>query len=137
MNSLSAITTLTIIALLGFACGDSTPANTDRNARESRDGNVLRWEVISTTSPRMLKVGGAVGYCLGDPQPAIGRPQIRYRGDDIYIKLGLETPRKKRARKGNCAGVELFVYRWIEVKRDLADVKIYDSGVEPPRQRWP
>jgi hypothetical protein len=132
-----AIATAMTIALVGFGCGDSAPANRENNPRESRDGNVLEWEVVSTTPPRTLRVGGAVEYCLGDPQPIIGRPQIRYRGDDIYMRLRLEISRKKRAKKGNCAGVERFVRKAITLRRDLSDVNVYDSGIESPELRWP
>jgi hypothetical protein len=137
MNSTRAIATAITIALVGFACGDSAPASKENNARESRDGNILRWEVISTKPPRTLRVGGAVDYCLRDPQPVVGRPQIRYEGDDIYMRLELEIPRKKRAKKGNCAGVERFVRKTVTLRRDLSDVNVYDSGIKPAELRWP
>lgn len=137
MNIVRTIAVVASIALLGFACGNSAPAD-NNTAAESRGRNGLQWGVITTTPPRTLKVGGAVGYCVGDPRPTIGRPQIRYRGEDVYIRLELQIPRKKRAKKrGRCAGVELFVRKAITLRRDLSDVKVYDSGIEPPELRWP
>lgn len=136
MNLIRAIALAIVIGLFGSACGVSTPANRESNSRETRDGNALRWEVISTTSPRTLKVGGVVGYCVGDPQPIIERPQIRYRDDDVYIRLEVQAPRKKR--KGRlCGSTERFVAKKITLPLDLSEIQIYDSGIKPPELRWP
>lgn len=114
------------VALLCVSCGDSGPA----------DKNTRGWQVVSVKSPRTLKVGKAVGYCTGYPRPSIRHPQILYHGDDVYIKLKVKWPR--RPSKGDlCLDSELLIMRTIILRRDLEDVKVYDSGVEPPELRWP
>jgi hypothetical protein len=127
------------VAMAGLACGaSSSPADKKNDTYQARDDKVLRWKVISVTPPRTIKAGGSVGYCVGDPRPRIKRPQIKYRGANVYIKLEVEKPRPKSTEKHTaCGGVELLVRRTIILRRNLSDVQIYDSGVEPPKLRWP
>jgi len=83
-----------------------------------------------------LTVGREVDYCAGDPRPAIRHPQILYQGNDVYIKLKIKG--SDRPSKGNlCLGSEMAITRTITLRRDLENVRVYDSGVEPPELRWP
>lgn len=115
------------IMLLVPACGNS------EKPVEHHDGT-LTWGVLSTFPPRTLKAVGEVDYCVGDPRPSIKRPHIRYRGNSVYIRLKAHIPQSKTRL---CAGVGLFIKRKITLRRNLADVKIYDSGYSPPQLVWP
>lgn len=60
------------------------------------------------------------------------------RVDDVYIRLEVITPPPTAAqRKEECLGVELGVTKVITLRRDLSDIKVYDSGLDPPELRWP
>jgi len=126
-----------LVLALGVACGESHSDN--RAGRASADANdkPFEWEVIFASSRRTIKVGGGVDFCEGDPRPRIARPEIEYRGKDVYIQLKLKTPRTRPSTHERCAGSVLLVTRRITLRRDLSDLKLYDSGVEPPELRWP
>lgn len=114
------------VALLCVGCGESAPANR----------TIHGWQVVSVKSPQTLKVGKEVNYCTGYPHPTFRRPQILYQDNDVYIELKVRWPR--RPSKGDlCLGMELLITRTIVLRRDLKDVRVYDSGVEPPELRWP
>jgi hypothetical protein len=133
---------------LGSACGETSSAGKASHL-QAEDPRSFKWGVIFNPSPRVIKVGGGVGYCVGDPKPRIAKPDIKYQGDEVYIALELKKPPKpprKRPQlfpKGKtpvvegCAGVELLVTRKLTLRRNLSDLTIYDSGVEPPEQVWP
>lgn len=114
------------VALLCMSCGDSGSADRDAHG----------WQVVSVKSPRTLKVGKEVDYCAGYPRPTFRPPQILYQDNDVYIELKVKWPR--RPSKGDlCLDMELLIMRTIVLRRGLEDVRIYDSGVEPPELRWP
>lgn len=120
------------ISVLG-GCGSSTSDETGVRIGESSD-----WIVQSVTQPRTLKVGTEVDYCVGDPKPRIGRPKVKYQGDDVFITVTLEKPPARLAKPNDiCAGIELFVGRTITLNRNLDDVEVFDGGLDPPQQRWP
>jgi hypothetical protein len=112
----------------GLACG--------RDSHEVVRNGAFEWDVISELSPRTIEIGGDIGYCVGRAKPRIAKPNIVYRGSDVYISLKLEH-RHRLPRKARCMGVGLLVKRAVRLRRDLADLRLYDSGVDPPQQRWP
>lgn len=136
MNALKFVGVIAVAAILslGMACGDSSSAD---RAVEGSESKAFRWEVIFTPSRRTIKIGGGVGYCEGDPRPRIASPDVEYRGEDVYIRLELHKPRSRPSRNSLCLGSELLVTRKIILLRDLSDLKLYDSSVEPPELRWP
>ncbi len=134
----SAGVTAAVVALLalGIACGGSSSVD-GASKTADRDSKFFRWGVIFTPSPRVIKVGGGIGYCVGDTKPRLARPHIEYQGEDVYIRLSLRMPKQRQSKDNLCAGVELLVMRKIRLQRDLSDLRLYDSGVEPPELRWP
>jgi hypothetical protein len=125
------------ISVLGMACGKSSSGDRRDIATSEHNDGIFSWGVISTIAPRMLKVGNGVDYCVGNPRPRIGMPDTAYRGSDVYIRLKLHIPTNRPSRKNVCLGTELLVTRTVTVQRNLADIKVYDSGVQPPELRWP
>lgn len=127
------------VGMAGLACGaSSSPARKKNDTHQVQGSKVLRWGVMSTTPPRTIKVGGTVGYCVGDPKPRVKRPHIKYQGANVYIKLEVEKPHPQSTEKHKaCGGVELFVGRTIILRRVLSNIQIYDSGIDPPKLRWP
>lgn len=130
------------VALFGLGCGASSETNMkkeDTRSAGSEKVKVLKWGVRSVMPPRTLKIGDYIGYCAGDPKPRISSPQIKYRGVSVYIKLEVRRPRDKPSdrERAVCGGVELFVGRTVMLKHDLAYVRVYDDGVDPPELRWP
>ena len=130
------VAAIAAILLLAMACGDSSSADKSSTVEKGAD-KAFRWGVIFAPSPRTVKIGGGADYCEGDPRPRIARPDIEYRGNKaVYIKLELKSPDRPKSKK-LCLDSELLVTRKITLRRDLSDVKLYDSGVEPPELRWP
>lgn len=124
------------VLLLAGGCGESSPPETS-NSVKGREAGALEWGFKFAPSSRVAMVGGGAGYCEGDPKPRIAKPDIQYRGDDVYIRLELRTPRHRPADNGLCFGVGLPVTRRITLRRDLSELNLYDSGVDPPELRWP
>jgi hypothetical protein len=122
------------ILAFGVACGDRS--SSDQTVGK-RDPKAFKWGVIFTPTERMIKIGGGVGYCAGDPRPRFRRPDVEYRGEDVYIRLELKARRSHASRNGLCLGSERLVMRTITLRRDLSDLRLYDSGIEPPELRWP
>jgi hypothetical protein len=91
--------------------------------------------VIFTPSERSIRIGSGVGYCEGDPRPRIEEPEIKYRGDEVYIRLELAKLGPSNRNKGRCAGSVKLMLKTVRLKRDLSDVSLYDSGVDPPERR--
>lgn len=141
-NRLSCISVAALsFALLGSGCSGSSPSidgERDTHDRLGTNVEVLKWSVRSVVPPRTLRIGGRVGYCVGDPKPRVRSSQARYRHDNVLVRLEVVIPHHKSVEKGTiCGGVELFVGRTITFRRDLSDIMVYDSGVEPPKLRWP
>lgn len=138
-HNLGRIFALVFISLLfAVACGaSSSPSNMERALRSPLGGDikVLKWGVWSVNQPRTIRVVGEVSHCAGYPKPRIKRPHIRYQGTNVYIRLMVEMPRYEQGAA--CGSLGAYVRRSITLNRDLADVKIYDSGTKPPRLRWP
>jgi hypothetical protein len=135
IEALAIIAVMALAAGVGLACGESsTPAK----QHAPRDGNdkVLSWGVIFNPSPRVVKVGGGIGYCVGDPRPRITKPDVAYEGGDAYIRLEVDIPPHRRSKGELCPGKELLITRTIVLRRELADLDLYDSGFEPPEQVW-
>jgi len=118
---------------LGLACGNAAPSA----EVGQRDPDSFRWGVIFTPSERTIRIGGGVGYCEGDPRPRFKRPDVEYRRKNVYIRLELKTRRPQPQKNAACLGSELLVTTTITLRRDLSDLRLYDSGAQPPELRWP
>jgi len=114
------------VALFLVSCGNSGSEHKDTHG----------WLVVSVEPPRTLRAGREVGYCAGDPLPTIRHPRIVYEGNDVYVDLKIKWPHKP-SKDHLCLGSELVITKTITLRRDLKDVNVYDSGVEPPELRWP
>lgn len=125
------------ITLLGSACGSSA-TNSRGRVPIKRGDNTLRWGVQSTAPPGSIKVVGVAGSC-GARRPWIKRPHIQYRDDNVYIRLEKHVPHEKvpRGKAPRCVAAAFFIRRWITLRRNLDEVKIYDNGLIPPQLRWP
>lgn len=71
-----------------------------------------------------------------------GRPRIlqvhpRYAGHSVYIRAEVEFQKEKFPKSAMCAGVGEFIYKTVNLKREIKEIKIYDSSVTPPALRWP
>jgi hypothetical protein len=97
---------------------------------------VMQWKVVFAVAPKIVRIIVEAGYCVGRPKPWIQRADMRYQGDGVYLKAEVAFPRWPRWAKGDCAGVGLFLYKRVELKRDLADVRLYDAKTSPPSLRW-
>lgn len=123
---------------IGTACGSSpSPDEKEMHSGGAVDVQTLPWGIVSVSQPRTIRIGAQVGYCVGDPRPRIRRAPTKYRNGAVYIKVEAVLPREKPSDKGLCGGKVLFLYKTITLKRDLADVKVYDSSISPPGLRWP
>jgi hypothetical protein len=98
----------------------------------------LNWVVLFTPTAKRVKIGGEIGYCTGDPRPKILKPDMTYDDDNVSIKLEARVfPHRGQGLNGLCAGKELVLSRTIRLPRKLSELKLYDSGFEPPKQVWP
>jgi hypothetical protein len=131
-----AIVSAAAVVLIGMGCGGSSTVSV--NSTPKGQSKAFRWGVISTTpSQRTIKIGGSVSYCEGDPRPRISQPEIRYEDISVYIEVVLERPRHHRSKGDVCLGSELLVAKMLKLRRNLAEIELYDSGVDPPERRWP
>jgi|SRR5215218_421189 len=140
------IFTANISVLVAVACGSSSTTVEPIGASYQRVDRSLPWSVRSVLGQRMIRIGGFVGYCEGRAKPTLKPPRIRYKGDRVFISLELQRRRHGTSRGAHrkqpkiaegCAGVELFIGQTVALKHDLSQVEIFDSGVNPPRLRWP
>lgn len=124
------------VSSLVIACGDTSTVQTS-DAVKGREEGAFQWAVIFTPTSRTVKIGSDVGYCVGNPRPRIVKPNVEYRGDEVYIRAELHKPSRRVPSRGPCRGVGLLVTRKIVLRRNLSEVELYDSGVDPPELRWP
>lgn len=127
-------TCLCLAVLLGLAiltgCGSEDAS--------SRDPEVIDWRVADIVDADTVRIVGEVGHCVGQPEPTIGTPEIAYDGRRVYITATVDASSDAALGEDEvCAGVELVVYRRLDLRRDLSELKLFDAGSDPPEQRWP
>jgi hypothetical protein len=127
-----------ITLLLGGGCGaDSTsdvrPTKTTPSDKLTVHG--LPWEVSKVIEPRTVVIVVGAGSCRGKPHILRARP--RYEGDSVYIRAEIAFPKVKLRKGAICGGSELFIRRSIKLKRDVDDIRLYDTSANPPMLRWP
>ena len=149
---LCAVTAVVCILFAGAGCGassgsDSTQTTsavftTAETKKIPKDVTVhirpIAWKVVSASPPHSIEVLVEPGYCAGDPPPKVMGAQIRYEPGAALIKVRVAFLKKKRSKPSQiCAGLVGHLTDEITLRRDLSDLRIYDSHTEPPKLRWP
>ena len=121
--------TILSISLLAGCGGSGERANTKRP---------LRWSVVESKGPRQVTVRGPVSNCEGLPEPKVLEVVKSYRGRSVYVRIVADVPADAPERQEFvCAGVGLELEETISLPRPLKELVLFDSGVDPPVQRWP
>lgn len=97
----------------------------------------IQWGVFKVVGDRTVRIVGQTDHCAGHPKPRIVKVLTRYQGRRAYITALLRVPREAEDDEGFCAGLELFVYRTIKLDRDVTELSLFDSSIDPPARRWP
>jgi len=100
------------------------------------DDTAIEWGVFKQLGPRGIKLVGQVDFCVGAPEPKIGRTKTTYSGQQVLIGLYLAAPRKTYQTE-KCLGVIRAVYKTVTLKRNLASVELFDSNGDPSEPLWP
>lgn len=98
------------------------------------DARALKWAFFKQLGPRKAKLGGEVGYCVGEPKPRVERVIRRYSGNRVFLTLILDP---ERLEPEECQGVGLGVFKTVIFQRDLDQLILLDSSTNPPERRWP
>lgn len=122
---------LTIVSIsLLAACGESQERSDSKRP--------LRWRVVESKGPRQVTVRGPVSNCEGLPEPRVLEVVKSYRGRRVYVRIVADVPAEARdPQEFVCAGVGLELEETISLPRPLKELVLFDSGVDPPAQRWP
>lgn len=125
---------LTIASLsLLAACGDSQESQEHGSVKRP-----LRWSVEESKGPRLITVRGPVPHCVELPEPRVLAVEKRYRGSHFLIRIVVEVPAEApENQEFVCRGVGLTIEETISLPRPLKELILFDSGVDPPVQRWP
>lgn len=114
------------------ACGDSQ----ESHDRESKQW--LKWSVTESKRPHQVTVRGWVPHCDGLPEPRVLKVVKRYRGRDVFLRILVNVPAEARDEgEFLCAGLEWSIEETISLPQRLNQLVLFDSGVDPPVQRWP
>lgn len=62
---------------------------------------------------------------------------VRYTRRSVYVQAQVAFPPKRPSQDEICGGVGLALAEKIRLRRNLDDVRIFDSSADPPEQRWP
>ncbi|HEX3240524.1 MAG TPA: hypothetical protein VHR18_10375 [Solirubrobacterales bacterium] len=117
------------ISLLAACAGSEERADTKRP---------LKWSVAESKGPRQVTVRGPVSNCEGLPEPRILEVVKSYRGRRVYIRIVADVPADApESQEFVCASVGLELEETISLPRPLKELVLFDSGVDPPVQRWP
>ena len=123
--------TIASISLLA-ACGDSQESQEQRSVKRP-----LRWSVAESKG-RLVTVRGPVPHCVELPEPRVVAVEKRYRGSDVFIRIVVDVPAEApENQEFICRGVGLKIEETISLPRPLNELVLFDSGVDPPAQRWP
>lgn len=116
--------------LLLAACGGSD-GQTDSK-------QVMRWSVANVDGPRKITVRGGVPQCEGLPEPKVVDVVKRERGSKVFVRVVVDVPAAARdPSEYQCAGYVQGLEAVISLPRPLSELVLFDSGVNPPAQRWP
>ena len=120
------------ISLLA-ACGDSQESQEQENFTQR-----LRWSVVESRGPHQVTVRGWASHCEGLPEPRVLEVVKRYRGSDVFVRIVVDEPADApENREILCRGVDYPIKESIFLPRPLKELILFDSGVDPPVQRWP
>lgn len=97
----------------------------------------LRWSVFEAEGPRDIVVGGSVPQCEGLPDPQVSEVVKRYEGGRMYLRVVVEVPADAHDEEFVCAGSGFNLTETVHLRRDIADLVLFDSGRVPAVQRWP
>jgi hypothetical protein len=123
--------TIAAISLLS-ACGDSQEPQAQESVKRP-----LRWSVAESKG-RLVTIRGPVANCEGLPEPRVSKVVKSYRGRRVYVRIVADVPAEAPANQEFvCAGVGLELEETIFLPRPLNELVLFDSGVDPPVQRWP
>jgi hypothetical protein len=123
--------TIALTSLLA-ACGDSQESQEQENGTQP-----LRWSVAESKG-RLVTVRAPVSNCEGLPEPRILEVVKSYRGRRVYVRIVADVPADApENQEFVCAGVGLELEETIFLPRPLNELTLFDSGVDPPAQRWP
>jgi hypothetical protein len=123
--------TIASISLLA-ACGGSQEPQAQESVKRP-----LKWSV-SESKGRLVTVRGPVGHCEGLPEPRVWEVVKSYRGRRVYVRIVADVPAEApENQEFVCAGVGLELEETISLPRPLNELVLFDSGADPPAQRWP
>jgi hypothetical protein len=121
--------TIASISLLA-ACGGSHEPPSSKQA--------LKWSVAESKGPRQVTVRGSVSHCDGLPEPRVLEVVKRYRARNVFVRILIDVPAEARDESEFlCAGLGWPIEETISLPRPLNELVLFDSGVDPPAQRWP
>jgi len=123
-----------VVLLVGAAgCGGQVVPKLARVPNSpTRYVRTKAWRVQAVLGERTLRLVLEVGSC---GEPYVIRALPVYLGDVVYIQS--EVAFSKPTSKAICVGGEIAIYTTVRLVRNVEDVRIYDSGSDPPALRWP
>jgi hypothetical protein len=86
----------------------------------------------------LVTVRGPVPHCVELPEPRVVAVDKRYRGSDVFIRIVVDVPAEApENQEFICRGIGWTIEESISLPRPLKELVLFDSGVDPPAQRWP
>lgn len=77
-------------------------------------------------------------HCVELPEPKVVAVEKRYRGSDVFIRIVVDVPAEApENQEFICRGVGMKIEETISLPRPLDRLTLFDSGFDPPVQRWP
>lgn len=126
-----ALTTASISLLA--ACGDSQESQGQENFKRP-----LRWSVVESKGPHQVTVRGWASHCEGLPEPRVLEVVKRYREPNVFVHIVIDEPADAPENQEIlCRGVGYPIEETIFLPRPLNELVLFDSGADPPVQRWP
>jgi hypothetical protein len=117
-----AIAVLVGAILLGAGCGGGDDSGSER---------AVKWWVEPPVGPNWVRARAVIEACIHD-QPLVEAPIIEYKGNRVYIEL-----RHSPENLGGCALNLPIASKKITFERDLDELVLFDSSIDPPKRRWP
>ena len=94
--------------------------------------------MVESKGPRLITVRDWVGHCEGLPEPRVVAVKKRYSGSKVFIRILVDVPADApENQKFLCAGLDYPIEETISLPLPLKELVLFDSGVDPPVQRWP
>jgi hypothetical protein len=123
---------MAILVVAVFGCGSSA-ADRSQNSGPERP---VRWGV-EKAGKRAVRLLASVPSCVySKPQPLIHRIEVIYREHSTVITMLVRFPPRTDQPK-ICAGAEIFLRKWVKLKRPVSGQRLYDGSTSPPTKRWP